>query len=85
MEAFTYLNNAYHWSTEKLIHLFFDNLFQVDLPVQQSFLWYRSSKGDALDPQVLLNMDFSQLKMKYGHIFDSSNVYFMLGIWSLYI
>ncbi|CAD6212293.1 unnamed protein product [Miscanthus lutarioriparius] len=24
----------------------------VDLPVQQSFLWYRSSKGDALDPQA---------------------------------
>ncbi|XP_035819972.1 alpha-mannosidase isoform X4 [Zea mays] len=23
-----------------------------DLPIQQSFLWYRSSKGDALDPQA---------------------------------
>jgi len=39
---------------EALIHLFFDNMFQVDLPVQQSFLWYRSSEGDASDSQVLL-------------------------------
>lgn len=26
-------------------------LYQIDIPVQQSYLWYASSQGDA-DPQV---------------------------------
>jgi hypothetical protein len=53
MEFFHYLNNASIFSKGSIIHLFFDNMFQVDLPVQQSFLWYRSSEGDASDSQVL--------------------------------
>jgi hypothetical protein len=57
-----------------LIHLFFDYMFQVDLPVQQSFLWYRSSEGDASDSQVLLRDWLFSVKRKNEHMFDSFNV-----------
>ncbi|ONM00753.1 putative alpha-mannosidase [Zea mays] len=34
----------------------FNSISGVDLPVQQSFLWYRSSEGDASDSQVPLKV-----------------------------
>ena len=74
MEFFHYLNNALIFVREALVHLFFDNMFQVDLPVQQSFLWYRSSEGDASDSQVLLRNWLFSVKRKYVNIFGSFNV-----------
>ncbi|KAL6642500.1 hypothetical protein ACP70R_020681 [Stipagrostis hirtigluma subsp. patula] len=39
-------------STSGQLKRIFNSVSGVDLPIQQSFLWYRSSNGDALDSQA---------------------------------
>ncbi|KAF8754033.1 hypothetical protein HU200_011530 [Digitaria exilis] len=39
-------------STSGQLKRIFNSISGVDLPIQQSFLWYRSSEGDAMDSQA---------------------------------
>ncbi|OEL33702.1 Alpha-mannosidase [Dichanthelium oligosanthes] len=44
----------------------FNSVSGVDLPIQQSFLWYRSSEGDAMDSQITrLYKDKEHAELEY--------------------
>lgn len=61
------------------------SFFQVDLPIQQSFLWYASSTGDSEDSQVLCETRTFSIAKHIIHIFDRfSYLRLITGIRSIY-